>query len=280
MEESTNFIQLPATELKKLTKDKVIEYVLRIHTHNEFIENKILSSLESNKEEIRQLNKSVHLVLEENKKLKKDLAAALENNEKLSSRIAVSENASEKLQISLEKLIFANSQYSRRECIEIAGIPTENPKDFKMNTKEGQEITDFKKMQVVEEKKCLKVFQLMNGEVKSADLHACHRLKNGNLIVKFISRKKCQEVFIKRHLLYNVDVSDITKDPNKHIWVNDSLCPHYKMIFYHSRNLQKKKLIEKTWISNGTILIKRHNTVDKILHIHDLKVRFPDVKFE
>ena len=256
-----------------------MDYVIRMHDHNDNIEKEIISYLKSTKEEVQKLNNTVQVALEENKKLTTQLRSALDINEKLESRLKVSENTSVLLKESMEKLIFANAQYSRRECLEVAGIPLEDPSDFKTLSKESTEYIDFKKMQAAAEKKCLKVFKTINVHVVKSDLHACHRLKNGNIIAKFISRRQCEEVLSKRHSLKDADLSEIS---DKRIYINASLCPHYKTIFFHARQLASKQLIDKAWISNGTVHIRQcnSNSHDKILHISELKVKFPELKFE
>ena len=76
----------------------------------------------------------------------------------------------------VERQRWANAQYSRRECLEVVGIPSSaNVKDL-----EGKVCTIFNRTGVA---------------VKPDDIEACHRLYNDKkAIVKFSKRKVCQQV--------------------------------------------------------------------------------------
>ena len=59
--------------------------------------------------------------------------------------------------VDMERQCWANAQYSRRECIEVVGIP---------NSVRNNELED----------KVLTVFQKIGCELSPQDLEACHRL--------------------------------------------------------------------------------------------------------
>ena len=99
---------------------------------------------------------------------------------KLESDLEISRNVNNKLvdQVTtLERKCWENEQYSRRECIEISGIP--------------QSIE-----QISLEKTVLKAFDKIDAPVDPQNIEACHRLKsddNGrsNKVVKF---SKCKDM--------------------------------------------------------------------------------------
>ena len=75
-----------------------------------------------------------------------------------------------------ERQCWANAQYSRRECLEVAGIP----RDVSNENLEW---------------KVLEVFSKVGCEIFSRDIEACHRLTiNDRVTVKFLRRKGCDQV--------------------------------------------------------------------------------------
>ena len=78
----------------------------------------------------------------------------------------------------------ANVQYSRRECIEVAGIP---------NSFNNNEIED----------KVLTVFKEIVCELSPHELAAYHQLKKNSdsVIVKLLRRKDCEQIMsVKKDL--------------------------------------------------------------------------------
>ena len=79
--------------------------------------------------------------------------------------------------VDMERQCWANTQYSRRECTEVVGIP---------NSVDSNELED----------KVLTVFQKIGCELSPRDLEACHRLRKNSdrVIVKFSRRKDCEQI--------------------------------------------------------------------------------------
>ena len=110
---------------------------------------------------------------------------------KLESDLEISRNINNKLvdQVTrLERKCWENEQYSRRECIEISGIP--------------QSIE-----QIDLERTLLNVFDKIDAPVDPQNIEACHRLKsddNGRsnkVIVKFSKRKDMVWIMNKKKSL-------------------------------------------------------------------------------
>ena len=117
----------------------------------------------------KQANKTISRLTNEIKLLK-------ENYKKLESDISVSETVSSLLtgqRNNVERQCWSNAQYSRRECLEVVGIPSSvNIKDLEV--------------------KVCTVFNRIGVAVKPDDIEACHRLHNDKkTIVKFSKRKVC-----------------------------------------------------------------------------------------
>ena len=81
----------------------------------------------------------------------------------------------------MERQCCANAQYSKRNCLEVAGIPC----DVSNENLESE---------------VLEVFSKVGCEIISRDIEACHRLTNNDrIIVKFLRRKDCGQVlYFKR----------------------------------------------------------------------------------
>ena len=117
-------------------------------------------------DEIRKLNDNFS-------KLEADVTIAKNINNLLSQRV-----------VDLERQCWANAQYSRRECLEVAGIP--------------RSVDDN-----ILEEKVIQVFEKVGCNIDSSNIEACHRItkKNDRVIVKFSRRKDCQRVLsVKKNL--------------------------------------------------------------------------------
>ena len=141
---------------------------------------------------------------------------------KLESDLEISRNVNNKLvdQVKrLERKYWEKEQYSRRECIEIYGIP--------------QSIE-----QIDLEKTVLNVFDKIGAPVDPQNIKACHRLKsddNGrsrsnNVIVKFNKRKDMVRVMNKKKSLKNANLDGTGLPPSTSLFINPSLCSYYKYL--------------------------------------------------
>ena len=133
--------------LDKLNKKKVITILLTLQSKVESANNKIL-------DQVRQSNQKFSQLEAENSVVK-------QANSLLSKRL-----------VDMEKQCWTNAQYSKRECIEVVGIP---------DSVQNNEL----------EEKVLNIFKKISSEVSPHDIEACHRLKKDSdrVIVKFSQRK-------------------------------------------------------------------------------------------
>ena len=139
---------------------------------------------------------------------------------KLESDLEISRNVNNELidQVTrLERKCWENEQYSRREWIEISGIP--------QNIKE----TDL-------EKTVLNVFHEIVALVDPQNIETCHRLKsddNGQsnkIIVKFSKRKAMVRVMNKKKSLENANLDGRGLPPSTLLFINSSFCGYYKYL--------------------------------------------------
>ena len=178
--------------------------------------------------------------------------------EMVESSLAVSNKVNSLLRekiIELEKSTLHNSQYQRRECIELNSIPA---KIDDMNLE--QSVCD--------------ALSLTGISVKPIDLEATHRLRlESNVIVKFKSHKKRNEVFSNRKVLASKSKELLALNFNKSLFINHSLCRENQHLFYQSRMLKKAKIIYDTWFNNNSVNIKhhQHSNAIKVYHAADIE---------
>ena len=203
----------------------------------------------------QQSNKAISKLINEIRLLK-------ENYKKLESDRSVSKTVSSLLTNQMNNVknqCWASAQYSRRECLEVVGIPS----SAKIKDLEGKVCSVFNRTGVV---------------VNPDDIEACHRLYiDQKKIVKFSKRKLCQQVLREKQELKNVDPSEFDFPEGTDIFINESLCSYYKMLWNKCKKLWEKKSIYTYFTSNGNIRyrIRENGDVDTVTNITDFKMNFP-----
>ena len=188
-----------------------------------------------------------------------------ENFEKLQSELIVVKQVNSMLSerlVSMERQCWANAQYSRRECLELVGMPC--------SVSDG----DL-------EEKVLKIFEKVGCPIEGNNIEACHQIskKNERIIVKFSRRKDCQNVLNAKKELRKLDMKEIGFLEDNPIFVNQSLCTYYRVLWSKAKCLHSLKRISSFYVSGGTVKIKiSENSLPlPITHVNDFKEHFPDV---
>ena len=180
--------------LRKLTKDELVNLSLEY-------QNKFTSTLARTESDISNLRT-------DSKKVEVDLAITRNINSKLRERV-----------VSLERQCWSNSQYSRRECLEISGFP------------ESLKNEDL-------EETVLTVFEDLNVVVYPSNVEDCHWVASrtsNKVIIKLSRRKDANKMRRVKKNLKNLNVSSlIIKNP---VFINDSLCSYYKMLWSKCKKL-------------------------------------------
>ena len=161
----------------------------------------------------------------------------------------------------MERQCWANAQYSRRECIEVMGIPNS---------------VNINKL----EDKVLTVFQIIGCELSLCDFEACHRLRktSGRVIVKFSRRKVCEQMYVENDLK-KVKMQQIVLTGNQSIFINTSLCPSHQILWSKCKTLLELGNITNFYISSGTTKVKITENSSPIAttHTQDFTKYFPEV---
>ena len=164
--------------------------------------------------------------------------------------------------VTVECQCWANAQYSRRECLEVAGIPRQ---------------VDDKNL----ETKVLSIFQKIGCTIDPTFIDDCHQLRKNNdrVIVKFTRRKDCKQILKVKKDLRNLDMEDLDLSRGTKIYINQSLCPYYRILWLKAKRLQNIGSIDNFYISSGTIKIKVTENSSPITttHLDDFKIHFSDI---
>ena len=196
-------------------------------------------------------------------KINQDLTELSKNYSRLESELQVAKTVTtiQRQQIiALEKQCWSNEQYSRRECLEISGLP-DNVHDDKL------------------EDTVLEVFQKIDITIQPENIEACHWLKSDRAskkaIIKFSKRKDADKVRQAKRKLKTTNLSSLgISNP---VFINDSLCKYYKYLWSKSKKLMNGHFIQSFWISNGTLRIKLNESSrpKSVFHLSDLEEMFP-----
>ena len=157
--------------------------------------------------------------------------------------------------IQLERNAVTNSQYSRRETIELNPVPAE--------------IQDG----VLEESVC-KALSLTGVNVVPEDLHACHRMKRSDrVILKFKCRKQKQSLIYKRKNLATKSQELTNLKFSGRLFVSESMSHENQQLAYKCRQLKSARKIHSTWFFNNAVNIKltEHGRIHKIFHVNDIE---------
>ena len=225
--------------LNKLTKPELVQLLLKTE-----------ATLGS---QITDLSKEIKDTLTYFKKLEADIAVVKTVNDRLVERV-----------IKTERQCWENAQYSRRDTLEIVGIPNSVGNSVLEET-----VRD--------------VFKKIGVEIDERDVQACHRLKEKErTIVKFVNRKDCLQILRVKKDLKSLDPTELDFPENTKIFINESLCPYYRGIWNKCKKLRAIQKIHQFYTISGLIRVKLEETGPSriITHMVDLKELFPDIDIE
>ena len=128
--------------------------------------------------------------------------------------------------MTLERQCLANAQYSRRECLEVVRLPHQLD-DNQLETK------------------VLSIFEKVGCKIDPGFIDDCHRLgmNNDRVIIKFTRRKDCKQVLQVKKDLEDSTMDDMDLPRGTKIFVNQSLCPYYRILWSKSKGLHSMGII-------------------------------------
>ena len=206
MADNDQMAGLTNNAINKMKKEQLQAVATQLLKHsNELLEklnNKsddggIAVLLNEMKAEITEMNETTKTISAENIKLKSSLEVSKTVSNRLSGQVKV-------LEIQLNK----SDQYSRRECLEIVGIP--------------DSISDCDL-----EDKSLEAFKGIGVSLSPEKVHACHRIgRKDRVIIKLVNRKDVHAILVSKKKLKESDKSKIGLKVNTKVFINESLCPY------------------------------------------------------
>ena len=222
--------------LIKLSKSELVQLVLQAE-----------ASLAS---QITNPTTEVKDVLRYFKKLEADLAVTKNVNSKLMERV-----------LQTKRQYWANAQYSRRETVEVIGIPL----SIRDQDLEG---------------KVRNIFEEIGANIDERDMQACHRYREKDrTILKFVNRKDFTNIRRVKKNLKHLDPSKLSFSEGTN---NGSLWPYYRGIWNKCKKLRSNQKLHQLYTINGIVRIKleENGPSKSITRMLDLINLFSDIKID
>ena len=196
--------------------------------------------------------------------LKSDRSGLKSDFSKLEADIQVTRNVNSKLSerlVTMERRCYANEQYSRRECLEISGIPASVADDGL-------------------ESKVLEILEEVGVPIDPTLVEECHRLPSKGspkqVIIKLNLRKDIRRTLLNKNKLKNLKPESVNLSGKTKVFINGSLRLYYKKLWSKSKRLLGAGHISLFWVRNGSLRIKLSNeSVSMITHDCDLEKLSP-----
>ena len=214
----------------------------------------------------------ISIILSQQRKIDQDNIGWLDKIRKLNDNFSKSEadvkitkninNLLSQRVVDLERQCWANAQYSRRECLEVVGIP--------------RSVDDNS----VEEK-IIKVFEKVSCNIDSSNIEVCHRItqRNDRVNVRFSRRKDCQRKLSVKKILQKLKMEGIGLAGDNKVFINHSLCPYYRVLWSKTKVLFSMGKINRLMVSNRTVKAKisEIRAPISITHSDGFTKYFPDI---
>ena len=129
------------------------------------------------------------------------------------------------------------------------------------------------------EKTTIKIFDKLDVAIDPSNIEHCHWLKSNEpkkVINRFTRRKDANLIRKNKSKLKGMNFCSVTI--NNPVFINDSLCSYYKILWQKWKKLWSCKYIHAFWVSNGTSRLKltENGRVHIITHSQDLDELFPE----
>ena len=195
----------------------------------------VLAMVKSLNTKYEKMEETLVVLQEENKALKEEHAS-------LKAQVLSSANDLKSVQKSLNDL----EQYTRRDSVEIRGIPL---------PEESQE-EDTNEI-------VLQLSQKMGIPLERKDISVSHRIRSRSsvdpaIIVKFVRREVRERLYRARKRLKSITTADFGFSVEKKIFINESLTPKNKELFKDCLRFKKDNSFKFLWTNAGKIFLRRN----------------------
>lgn len=231
--------------------DDIFSLITELRADFKRVEANLGASLNSCHEELAETKQIVN-------KQREELAAWMRTVEELRT-----ENCTLRKQVAvLESRVDESEQYSRRNTLEIHGVPVQK----------GESVVSLVKA----------VGRALDYPVEDSMIDACHRLrvregsgKPPGIIIRMVRRMDADALLQKRRVKRNLNTSDIglTTTSADAVYVNESLTPARRRLLHLARQAKNEKGYAFLWIRGGKILLRKDQGAKVIVvsHLEDLK---------
>lgn len=211
---------------------------------------KVMEILQNNKDIEQNVNKSYEALsdkLEENTQVIKEQTASLERCLKTIDGLAAENNKLKEKILNLETRLDDVEQYSRRNTLEIYGIPQTANEDVVTVVKE--------------------VGKALNMGITNTMIDACHRMGKvkpdsppPGIIVKFVRRIDMEEMLNKKRVKKELSTRHMNLGTDFPIYINESLSPSRRRLFAAARIIKKDKHFKYLWTRGGNIFLRKEDS--------------------
>jgi hypothetical protein len=243
------FMKLWMEELQPTILDRIRDKIKPIRDNIQAVKAKC-DQIESSQAFLAEKYDSMLESLQSTKKQVSELDQSLKQKEK---KIDELEKVLKEQDVKLDEM----HQYSRRDCIEITGIPVTSNDNPKQLTVELGELMGI-------------------ANISEHHISIAHRLPStrnvkDRLIAKFVHREMRDEFYRRRGRLAGktsndlplisreYDQSTTSTRPNK-IHINESLTAYRKRLFGKSNHFKRDKHFKYIWTANGKILLRESDS--------------------
>jgi hypothetical protein len=185
-----------------------------------------------------------------NDKLEESVKSVRDQTTKVEEYLAkleslTTENLALKSKVSeLENRLDEAEQYSRRNCVEIFGVPHQV----------NENVVDVVK----------KVGSAVNMEITDSMIDTCQRLAKKNdstdppgIIVKFVRRLDKEELLQKKRGKPRLSTRHMGLHDDRAVYVNESLAPSRRRLFVQARKFKKDNNYRYVWHRNGKVFLRK-----------------------
>ncbi|XP_022184148.2 uncharacterized protein LOC111043494 [Nilaparvata lugens] len=145
--------------------------------------------------------------------------------------------------LKLQKQVCNLEQYSRVNCVEIQGIPTEANEDVKSLV--------------------LAVSKALDHPIDEKLIDNCHRLPSKDrdrppaIIAKFVRRFDKEALLQKRRIKRDFSTRHLGHQQISPIYLNESLCPERRRLLALAKKAKGEGNFKYLWVRNGKVLARR-----------------------